>query len=446
MSENIKIGKNDSTEKGRNFSFFENFDPFLNDFPKDTSDQCSLHFLEFNFFCLTERVPLCRICIDSHVEDCHKVWHKTDIIEKHILTINDISKNKEKLLSLSKKSEKISVDLKIANKTFQKIIKKPRKTWYEKVEQVFELLDMSFPSNPEMHPFENPFASLTSNMISYLSTSSSSSSFSTMAYVTRGTSDCFTYDFNTQEFRILKTSKKILKWSGIIQNSSKTLIVTGGKHSKEEGSTNDCFELNVEDGSINTLEKMLSSHSSHVNILWNGYLYVISGKNNNNSVSTQCEKLDLESLNWSSIENNQVGRTCASGSAHKGNLFIIGGCKNSSIEKYDVKENIWSLVQVRLFDIIWQHLSVSVGDKILVFGGDSANDAPTRYSYLLDPETAEVSDLETLPVSQCWLCEWYPSLVRGNRIWIMSKELKFLSYNIDTQEWRVLKNSIKRIR
>lgn len=431
------------------------------------------------FFCELEKIPLCRICTQDHNQGNHKVWHKYDIIEKYILTIEEIRNNKEKILKISKDSETINEELQLANKQFQNLINKPTPNWYSQVIQVLELKEMNLPSNPEIAPFLSDSSPITSNIITLLSTSpvpapnyqiyeGSSSAMSDgqndpalndlekpefldntksiLVYATRGTYDMFTYNFATQEFNSIKSSCKILKWSGITSISPSRLLVTGGKTSKEEGSTNKCFFLSITDGSCESLTPMLSSHSSHVSILHNNNIYIISGKNSSNGVSTECESFSLSTQKWLPIASNLIGRTCASGAVNNNTIYLIGGCKNNSIEKYDIFDDKWFLMSTRLFDVIWQHLSVSIGEKILVFGGDSLYDSPTRYSFLLDPLTGEVSEVETLPVGHCWLCGWYPSLVRGNRIWVMSKDIKFITYNINTHEWKVMKNSARKLR
>ena len=441
------------------------------------TEECQIHYLELLFFCEFEKIPLCRICIQDHSGEDHKVWHKFDVIEKYILTLDEIRNNKERILQISKDSETINEELRLANKEFQHIINKPTPNWYSEIIQVLELLDMNLPSNPEIAPFLSDNSPITSNIITMLSSApppnhpiyEASSSFRSdgqneselndlakpesegstkyiLAYATRGTCDMFTYNFATQKFKSIKSSRKILKWSAVTHISPLKLLLTGGKTSKDEGSNNQCFLLSITDGSCESLDPMLSSHSSHVSVLHDNQVYIISGKNSTNGVSTECERLNLSTYKWFSIASNHIGRTCASGAVHNNTIYLIGGCKNNSIEKYDIVSDTWSLEPTRLFDVIWQHLSISIGDKILIFGGDSLYDSPTRYSFLLDPLTGVVSEIETLPVGHCWLCGWYPSLVRGNRIWVVGKDMKFITYNINTHEWKVMKNSARKLK
>ena len=329
---------------------------------------------------------------------------------------------------------------------FQKTLATKANTWHSKVRQVFQLTSIQYHKNPELEPFINESSlPLTQTILTHLSTfPPNPEDFDTLAYITRGSFELFTYNFSSNSFNSLKLPEKILKWSGVVQYSPFHLLITGGKPSKNQGSITSCFSLNLQTSHLEHFPSMPTSHSSHVSLHHKGQVYIISGKNDLNGISSCCERLDLASKTWYTLSNNVLGRTCAAGVVHKERIFIIGGCKNNSIEKYSLAKDQWKLLSYKLFDVLWQHLAISTGERVLVFGGDSVYDTPTRYSFLLDTKTGEVSQLNIIPVGQCWLCGWYPNILRGNRVWVMNKELKFLSYNLNTGQWSSFKNQLKK--
>ena len=408
-------------------------------------DWCPEHNKDLIFFCEQDLVPLCESCLEWHLESKHKVWHRDQIIKQFWGTINDIEENRKKMIKASKKISGIEGNYRVLNLKFQKILGTEVKVWYEQVKQAFEVGSFEYPQNQELEPFIHESAPITQSILMHITTYPARPDDSeTLVYVTRGSSEMFMYNFASNSFSILKITEKILKWSGIVLYSPFQLLVTGGKPSKNQGSTACCFSINIKTGDLDPFPDMPTSHSSHVCLQYNSQIYVLSGKNNVNGISTCCERLDLASRNWQTLRNNIIGRTCAAGVVHKEKIFIIGGCKNNSVEKYSIVKDQWKLLSFKLFDVVWQHLAISTGERVLVFGGDSVYDTPSRYSYLLDTKSGEVSQLEVIPVGQCWLCGWYPYIIRGNRLWVMNKELKFLSYNLDTQQWSSFRNKLRK--
>lgn len=375
----------------------------------------------------------------------HKLWNKDQIIKELWGVIRDVEENGESMVETCGKVGMIGGGNERDCERFRRILERKSCVWYEKVKQAVELVSMDYGKSDDIEPFVSENLPVTQKILMHLTTAPvSEGEPQTLVYITRGSCDVFIYNFLKQSFTNLKSSQKIIKWSGITQYSPTEVLITGGKLNKNNGSVSTCFSLNINTGQVEPFPDMLSCHSSHISLLHHHTIYIISGKNSNNGISNSCEKLDLSTKTWTSLCNIIIGRTCAAGVVHKENIFIIGGCKNNTVEKYTISEDQWVLLEFKLFEVVWQHLAVDLSEQVLIFGGDSINDAPTRYSYLLDMETGEVSQLDVLPVGQSWLCGWYPCTTRGNRIWVMNKELKFLTYNLSTNQWSSYKNKLRK--
>jgi N-acetylneuraminic acid mutarotase len=225
----------------------------------------------------------------------------------------------------------------------------------------------------------------------------------------------------------------------VLQYRKNYILITGGKPSKNEGSVTNCFAFELDTGHIIDFPSMISGHSSHVIIQYFDNIYVISGKNSSNIVSNNCEILDLNTFEWKSIANNIVGRTCAAGAIVNNQIFITGGCKNNTIERYKIADDVWHILAFTMPDYKWQHSAFPVGEKILIFGGEGIEDESSRNSYYFDTESMSFTEFREIPVGTPWLCGWYCYVIRGNRIWTMNKEKKLLGYNIATNEWNLYK-------
>lgn len=402
---------------------------------KDWSEavECEEHNLVIDFFCEETRKAMCQICAEEYCEKNFEVMHKDDIEFKYYSTILDLKHNKAELLSIS------SLFLTNSN-NFKSIIETSPKTWIESLNQILDIKSLTELSDSDVQSFFDKTSPLTRLAVEKLtSLPPRPSEFTLIGYVTRGSHDLYTYDFTSHIYNHLKIDRLVSKWSCILQIRDGIFFVTGGKPSKDQGAISKCFTINMRTGQTFENWDMLSAHSSHVSLMHNNRVYVISGKDATNQVSTFVEYWDLTLNTWNSLGNCVIGRTCASGAIHHNFIYVIGGCKNNTIESYDIQNNIWALLALNMPDIKWQHSAVTINDEILIFGGEGINDEPSRNSYLYNPGTSSFIEFQEIPVGNSWLSSWYPMLVRGNRIWVMNKELKFLSYNAITHQWSTFK-------
>ncbi|OMJ73869.1 hypothetical protein SteCoe_27351 [Stentor coeruleus] len=395
--------------------------------------ECEEHNLIVDFFCEETRKAMCRVCAEEYFFMNYEVIHKDDIEFKYYSTILDLKHNKTELLNIS------SLFLTNSDR-FKSIIEYSPKTWIESLNQILDIKSLTELTDSDVQSFFDKTSPLTRLAIEKLtSLPPRPSDYTLIGYVTRGSHDLYTYDFTNNNYNHLKINRLVSKWSCILQIHDGIFFVTGGKPSKDQGAISKCFTINMRNGLTTDNFDMLSAHSSHVSLMHNNRIYVISGKDATNQVSTFVEYWDMKLNTWNRLANCIIGRTCASGAVYNDFIYVIGGCKNNTIESYDIHTDVWNLFNFNMPDIKWQHSAVAIDNGILIFGGEGINDEPSRNSYIFNLRNYNFIEFQELPVGNSWLSSWYPVLFRGNRIWVMNKELKFLSYNTITHQWSTFK-------
>lgn len=85
----------------------------------------------------------------------------------------------------------------------------------------------------------------------------------------------------------------------------------------------------------------------------NSFLYIIGGYNRDEGVLSYCERLSLKSKQWEEIEILNTPRLNSCSAALNGtHVYTFGGLGLhdylSSIERYNIKLNIWSELKVKM--------------------------------------------------------------------------------------------------
>lgn len=122
----------------------------------------------------------------------------------------------------------------------------------------------------------------------------------------------------------------------------------------------------------------------HSAVLVGRKIYVLGGRR---SVKAECYDLDTEQ--WSDIASMTINRYSYDAVALNGKIYAVGGMREipkrkneecytecnmyhrflSSVEVYDISKNEWSLVDAKMKNRRYGCSIISVGAKILVFGG-----------------------------------------------------------------------------
>jgi len=114
-------------------------------------------------------------------------------------------------------------------------------------------------------------------------------------YLSRGSKEYVCYDLENQRVSTMsiRSADIIPRWSGFVLLPNGNILITGGKPSKESGAKLAAFYLNPETGDTMPAPNMINGHSSHICLLINNEVYVLSGKNEINQTLNHCEVLNL---------------------------------------------------------------------------------------------------------------------------------------------------------
>ena len=240
----------------------------------------------------------------------------------------------------------------------------------------------------------------------------------------------------------MRTNDIIPRWSGF-EVLEDRILITGGKDSKESGANSNAFYFIPSTRDCIHLPSMIYGHSSHLSLLINNLVYIIAGKNQSNTTSTNCETFSIADENWTEIAPMNAGRTCCSGTNSGNYIYILGGYQlavDNTIERYSISENEWKWLSVTLPDKIWQHSCVLISEgQILICGGESSGDEPHRMSYIFDTEQEIFHSFSTIPAHSHWLFFWLHVHRSGNAIYSINKERMILKYNMSTNSWLIFK-------
>ncbi|CAG9314174.1 MID1 [Blepharisma stoltei] len=265
-------------------------------------------------------------------------------------------------------------------------------------------------------------------------------------YLSRGSKEYVRYDLESQRTSTMsiRSAEIIPRWSGFVLLPNGNILITGGKPSKESGAKLTAFYLNPETGETTPAPSMINGHSSHICLLINNEVYVLSGKNEINQTLNHCEVLNLATQNWRSIASMAYGRTCASGVHIKNCIYVFGGYQttvNNTIERYSIESNNWQLLPTILPDKLWQHGCYALdSSQILIFGGEGPSDEPHRMSYVYNTITDEFYNSANIPLTSTWLFFWLHVTRKGHMLYSINKENYVLKYNIVTNTWIPLAN------
>jgi len=139
---------------------------------------------------------------------------------------------------------------------------------------------------------------------------------------------------------------------------------------------------------------MISGRSSHGIAYLNNKIYVVGGYGDKHIMTNKCERFNLSTLKWERVGSmNHPAASLALCSFNDRYLYKFGGIGegleadggvlNSYIEKYDMQEDVWEIIDPTIknanglnskitneFCLLSTSAAIQVaGDRIFVFGG-----------------------------------------------------------------------------
>ncbi|OMJ87172.1 hypothetical protein SteCoe_11177 [Stentor coeruleus] len=450
---------------------------------------CTEHFEELEWFCTTEKVLLCSICLPKH-QDHHVLnkiqagdalkqeaqWCKKQLKKVQKQVKKDINGLEEgfKVLESAELGSLTELD-DLCNKNIEEVNRFRLET-KKKIQEIYaglrSQLDlrvnrMNVISNSisQVSQTEDDLEFLQSSY-PYLAISTGNSQITTpniiytqfqlpvihlstpthhLYYLNRGTREFYAYSVSNKEIQIKELpndAPNISRWSSFTTLADGKILVTGGKVERNSGSHRTCMYIDPFKSTYSPAVPMLKGHSSHISLRIFNKVYVISGKNEDNICDSHCEVFDTYTETWSSIGKINFPRTCAAGCYINNCIYVLGGFQNSvcnSIEKYSMHYNLWTLLPTVLPEKIWQHGCFAVDSKrILIFGGEKDSEEPSKVSYVYDITTEgfnSMTNIDTIPV---YLYFWIQIIRDGDFLYTINKEKTLVKYSIPDNKWALV--------
>ncbi|CAG9325957.1 unnamed protein product [Blepharisma stoltei] len=143
--------------------------------------------------------------------------------------------------------------------------------------------------------------------------------------------------------------------------------------------------LQFESESIRQLTPMLSSRADLCAICLSGIIYAIGGYNeeSDHSLST-VEAYNIEKNKWTSLPQLIYPRVNSSAAVNGSSIYVCGGTGISSIEKFDINQEEWILLDLVLPGSISSSGLFSINQSIMIFGGQDESETALHSVWLLD--------------------------------------------------------------
>jgi hypothetical protein len=237
--------------------------------------------------------------------------------------------------------------------------------------------------------------------------------------------DIFYFNFQAKVWEKVETHNHNFYFgSGVraIELPDLSYFITGGS---DENGTPVNTVGHFQNSSIINKPNMKRSRKCHLSVYLTGYVYVFGGISEYDTPTDDCERFSLIQNNkkWQKIARMNYPRAYATPLVYGANfIFIIGGYCNSmmdsrskeydTIERYDVKRNIFELMNLRLKKPCYGVGATLVQEyKILILGGNSEykgmkNDSLMYTINLLTGAIEIISSIDgcnwtTMPIYYC---------------------------------------------
>jgi N-acetylneuraminic acid mutarotase len=150
--------------------------------------------------------------------------------------------------------------------------------------------------------------------------------------------------------------------------------------------------------SAKKLADSIYNHKSHCLVELEDKMYAISG-----CYTNRVERLNFIRSDWEPVGELARARSKASGVAHRGSIYVVGGKRLRSIEKFEFLKNSWTLMQYTLPANSFNTCIVTLRDtSYVLFGGSLAGTSALRIDF--DSGEAEPTELTNPDGSFCGHC------------------------------------------
>lgn len=155
--------------------------------------------------------------------------------------------------------------------------------------------------------------------------------------------------------------------------------------------------------SLRACSCLLSGRIGHVMISVEAFAYALSGCLSGYKATRTCERYNLISDYWETINSMQVSRIHAAVCQHRKKLYVTGGNTGTSlecvhtIEAYDITLDLWSVVEMRLPISVWRHACAAYQSGLVVFGGSSPEGQHNFDCFFISLSSPRITQMTWLP-------------------------------------------------
>lgn len=210
-----------------------------------------------------------------------------------------------------------------------------------------------------------------------------------------GSNSVGVFDAKTEKHvKTLSASIKFYHNSCSCESPDSRLYITGG--SLTGRSRNEVYSYSPATNTAQELASMHIARRSHCSVFAGQYLYVFGGLLEEDRLSL-CERYRPETDTWEDIAQMKERRAYLSCCEYKGNIYIGGGSERSSIERYDMHKDQFTLIPVQHIAVEDNCCMLALAESILIFHGSFRGEM-TKY----DPATERFTREAEMCVGNSW--------------------------------------------
>ncbi|OMJ82308.1 hypothetical protein SteCoe_17022 [Stentor coeruleus] len=197
------------------------------------------------------------------------------------------------------------------------------------------------------------------------------------------------------------------------------LVYCGGQEKPE--SSKDSYEISLYENKVIKLKDMIEARTYPAVIYSNYTVYVFGGHKNKIPIKS-CEKLNLVTGEWTSLDEMANSRSGIVASHHNGKVYLIGDTSSKQIEYFELKTEKFHNLGIQIEGRDNFTMSIALQKKIIILQKDKM--------YEVNLERNDCKTLKNIPFG-CWWCPFSP-VVQDKKIYFARYDEQAL-WRLDTE-------------
>jgi N-acetylneuraminic acid mutarotase len=169
--------------------------------------------------------------------------------------------------------------------------------------------------------------------------------------------------------------------------------------------------LNTTNETTTTVADMNERRFGHQSIEYKNDVFVIGGTGNNSGPLNKVEKININNFSsgWTQMPTMNEKRSSFAAALHDKYIYVFGGHNGrtelSSIERFDIPNNKWDVLNSKMNMKRNGHAAVTVGDKIYIIGGEDENGNNLNSMDIFDisSNTFQQENIPNIPIALTYM-------------------------------------------